>query len=490
MDYDQKGNFLAAKRLVRVALQNRINETAQISLANGPISRPASTSSVRSASLIDQLYMTELDVERIQSLFHHSGRFNCLDLLSIGIDHIFIIHRELLYQDLKDYLANSPDAPHRVFVNVHHRLKAPEIVPKNRCEALEYYLRTILLPEMEHRIGHWTDAEYCNLPLPLPKTTTLVTVSGWLLNYPVIYVVPRKCHLEAARRLQPQSFPEEGEAGDESRSCFGYDDDIDDGDCGRNCLANQMLTVTKVQLEPNEEVEGLMDHVLLSFSYPSALAEMLMDRSSSPTSPLGEDRENGVDYIGSRDGEDDDDDENDEFVDAMDIDDTEMTEQNIQQNGGYEQKPIEPPDCMPRSVPERPYGASFGSSRSVISDMSEYYDSYSEPQPQANDGGPRRPSDVGTDRAWTRAAGDSVSMLISPSLAEQAQMHDRTFKDHPTSKCFTDVPKIAPPIVRNPDICAAGRSFLHQLHLRFQKQRMWKAWEVGQQTVTLPVVAI
>jgi hypothetical protein len=36
----------------------------------------------------------------------------------------------------------------------------------------------------------------------------------------------------------------------------------------------------------------------------------------------------------------------------------------------------------------------------------------------------------------------------------------------------------------------AGRSLLQVLHSRFLRQDVWKTWEVGQQTVTLPVVAL
>lgn len=128
----------------------------------------------RSAALIEQLSLSPNDIERIQSMFHHvrihtsyyssypaqpsclllsvfstltnltnsfslypspllallpqTTGFNHLDLLKIGSDHVFIIHRQLLRQDIHEYLSESEQGFRRVFINVDYLLPQPEIV--------------------------------------------------------------------------------------------------------------------------------------------------------------------------------------------------------------------------------------------------------------------------------------------------------------------------------------------------------------------------
>ncbi|KAF9152798.1 hypothetical protein BG015_004663 [Linnemannia schmuckeri] len=195
---------------------------------------------LRSAALIEQLYLNPNDIERFQSMFHHTTRFSHLDLLSIGSDHIFIIHRQLLLQDIHEYLSESEHGLHRVFINVDYLLSQPEILPGRRYEPLDKYLREHLLPDLEMRIQCWDQAELCYLPLPAPDhiddggttmtttavdttTTTIsestphteatatendparlglsmVTLSGWLLGYPVNYVLPTTANMMARKR--------------------------------------------------------------------------------------------------------------------------------------------------------------------------------------------------------------------------------------------------------------------------------------------------
>ncbi|KAG0364430.1 hypothetical protein BGZ54_007537 [Gamsiella multidivaricata] len=283
--------------------------------------------------------------------------------MAIGEDHVFIIHRQLLLQDVYDYLSGSTKGFQRVFVNVDYHLSQPEIMPANRYKALEDYIRGVLLPEVQYRIKSWDQAEQIYRPLAVPDRLSLVTLTGWLLSYPVNYVLPGH-----GRRYSSGGSSS-------SEALCDEDEEDEDQDDGRNALANQSLVVTRVKLQPNERIEGLPEHCLLSFSYPSELAERCMDRSSpTPPSPLSPEIER------------------DEYR-------------------------FETAD--PSSSP---------------------------------------------------AQGD---VNLSSRL--------------PSSESF-DKSRLLP--FNNADIDAAGRAFLTQLHNRFQKQSIWKAWEVGQQKVTLPVVAM
>ncbi|KAF8941061.1 hypothetical protein BGZ58_002875 [Dissophora ornata] len=284
--------------------------------------------------------------------------------MSIGEDHVFIIHRKLLLEDIHDYLSGSTKGLCRVFVNVDYHLPQPEIMPANRYKALEDYVHDVLLPEIQYRIKSWDQAEQSYRPLAVPDRLSLVTLSGWLLSYPINYVLPGH-----GRRYSSGSASSEAQCNE--------DEEDEEQDNGRNALANQELVVTRVHLQPSENVDGLRDHCLLSFSYPAELAERYMDRSSpTPPSPLSPEVER------------------DEYR--------------------------------------------FDTAAS----------------------------------AGTEASGNGDSGL-SPRL--------------PCSESFD---QNRPLPFNNADICAAGRAFLTQLHSRFQKQSIWKAWEVGQQSVVLPVVAM
>jgi len=235
-------------------------------------------------------------------------------------------------------------------------------VPTNRYKPLEDYIRDILLPEVQHRVKSWDQAERSYKPLTAPDKLSLVTLTGWLLSYPINYVLPRH-----GRRCR--------DGNTESDDC--EDEENEEQDSGRNALANEELVVTRVKLQPSDWIDGLGEHCLLSFSYPSELAERCTDRSSpTPPSPLSP---------------------------AMEKDEYKFEAGRPLESGS------ESEDCD----------------------------------------------------------------ILSPRL--------------PTSESFD---RNRPLPFRNPDICEAGRSFLIQLHNRFQKQNIWKSWEVGQQTVVLPVVAM
>lgn len=74
--------------------------------------------------------------------FFQSVRFNQLDLLSIGDDHVFIIHRQLLLLDIQDYLSGSGLGLQRVFINVDYRLAKPEVV--RSCHFLCYTIAVVV----------------------------------------------------------------------------------------------------------------------------------------------------------------------------------------------------------------------------------------------------------------------------------------------------------------------------------------------------------
>ncbi|KAF9183993.1 hypothetical protein BGZ51_003655, partial [Haplosporangium sp. Z 767] len=324
-----------------------------------------------------------------------STRFNHLDLLSIGEDHVFIIHRQLLLQDIHDYLSGSTTGLQRVFVNVDYHLFQPEIMPGNRYKALEDYIRDVLLPDVQSRIQNWDRAEQTYRPLAVPNRLSLVTLTGWLLSYPINYVLPGHGRRYSSGGCS-RPTPGRGSSTDSDVVPSYEDEEDEDQDNGRNALANQALVVTRVQLEPSEKIEGLREHVLLSFSYPSDLAERCMDRSTpSPPSPLSP--------VVERDGY--------QFDTAS---------------------------------------ASASASVSTTSLASTATSSSS------------------SDRNFVKGDGS-----LSPQL--------------PSSGSFD---QNRPLPFSNPDIGAAGRSFLTQLHNRFQKQSLWKTWQVGQQTVVLPVVAM
>ncbi|KAF9901814.1 hypothetical protein EC991_005640 [Linnemannia zychae] len=379
----EKSYFEDALGIVRTVLHKRINHAAQISLANDILCIAAG---LRSASLVDQLFLNENDVDRIQSMFHHSAKYNHLDLLAIGEDHVFIIHRQLLLQDILDYLSGSSHGLQRVFVNVDYHLAQPEIMPANRYKALEDYIRTVLLVDVQRRIENWDQAEYCYQPLTVPDRLSLVTLTGWLLSYPINYVLPGH-----GRRYSSGST----DSSATSPNKYNEDEEDDEQDNGRNALANQVLVVTRVHLEPNVEIEGLKDHCLLSFSYPSELAERCMvPTSSSPPSPLSPAIErNEYDFTTTEEGS----------INSLSKD---------------------------KSNNNDPATRSTSSFQNGNSDLS-----------------PRLPSSESFDQ------------------------------DRPLP-------------FSNPDICAAGRSFLTLLHTRFLKQTIWKGWQVGQQSVVLPVVAM
>ncbi|KAG0055346.1 hypothetical protein BGZ83_008866 [Gryganskiella cystojenkinii] len=504
-------------RIIRTTLGKRINQTAQISLANDILCVAVG---LRSASLVDQLYLNENDIERIQSMFHHSSKFSQLDLLSIGEDHVFIIHRTLLLQDIQDYLTNSSKGLHRVFVNVDYRLSQPELIPENRCRPLENYIQKRLLPEILDRIQSWDQAERCYEPLPIPprRLLSLVTLTGWLLSYPINYVLsspsPSPQQSQKSQKLEEKHHHVVGEY-ESHWSDYGAPQDSDeeatgdmdekeydhDANNGRNCLANQALVVTRVQLEPSNTVDGLRDHCLLSFSYPAELAERYMDCSQplppsplspstpgsptmAPTTSLHEDK-------GYRQDSDDDGDNDDEFVDALSSEgeDEDESETNRDENNDNDESGRKSTKIPIRSRSSASSSTKLSKEKSTPSFIALEGQSASTliagPSPwSSREFGSLQHQDLNE-----RHAGDKPD--LTPAAVQNNSNNNNNHKhNYKGSHSMTNNDENMDVFFSNPDICAAGRSFLHQLHNRFQKQTIWKTWQVGQQTVTLPVVAM
>ncbi|KAG0001559.1 hypothetical protein BGZ79_004502 [Entomortierella chlamydospora] len=465
--------FQDALQLVRTALNDRLNLSAQTTLANEIL---CVAIGLRSASLIECLTLNEKDIAVFLSLFRQAsvkGLHN-LDILTIGSnDNNFVIHRGLLLQDIQEYLSHNPKSIRRLFVDVNHRLAKPEILPGNRCLLLEEYVRDILKPEIESRVTSCQREGFRRNRLPTPSKISNVTLTEWLLSYPIIYVLPKTCAMAPKQKQQqeryPGSFPYETGNGKHERGDGGDDGDDDEeeddeGACGRNCLADRDLVVTNVRLEPNKDVEGLTDHSMISFSYPAHLAESCQTIEFPPKP--SERTRGGI--IG--DGIDDDGDD-DVFVDASDV---EYQSRSGSLNLSTLKKPLEP-DCFPDSVhlsqnnpPEHP--------------SDPYKTHHYQPQPQSNSRVTRRNL---SEEPHSLLVREQLSALKEKLQLQKAVEH----ASMPASDSYNRVESESP-FPKREDVFTAGRSFLLQMHHRFKRQQVFKTWEVDQQTVNLPVVGL
>ncbi|KAF9106098.1 hypothetical protein BGX27_009321 [Mortierella sp. AM989] len=382
--------------------------------------------------------------------FHH------LDILSVGDENNYIIHREHLLSDINEYLSFSTKGLRRLFVNVDYKLEKPEIMPGNRCPLLEDYVREVLKPEVESRVISWQREGFRRTLLPAPTTISTFTFSGWLLSYPVTYVLPMMaCHKSPSKALSQQ------ELGNDS-------DDEDENACGRNCLANCELIITNVQLEPSTSVKDLKDHCLMSFSYPLLLSEFCTNATESLCKSLA----SGGRINDDHDHDDDDDgDDNDVFVDASDV---EYRSRSGSAATSIASNPIAPcpaADVEPGCISDSTLPKSSKSSTDQFKTEQDY-----QPQPQSNSGP--------TGRSLSR---DSIHQQSEALKAKQSKVMDPELPK--VSNYYGRVGSILP-VPTHEDVFTAGRSFLQQMHNRFQNQNVWKAWEVGQQTVCLPVVGL
>ncbi|KAG0337022.1 hypothetical protein BG004_007815 [Podila humilis] len=397
-----------------------------------------------------------------------TARFNHLDILTIGEDHVFIIHRQLLLQDIHDYLTRSPNGLQRVFVNIDHHLAQPEIMPANRYKALEDYIRHTLLPHIQHRIESWDLAEESYESLAVPHRLSIVTLTGWLLSYPINYVLPGTGRRYSSgtcsgtcSALAYDSFLPTFHAEESTQECD--DEEDDEQDDGRNALANQTLVITSVQLGPNQKIADLREHCFLSFSYPAELAERVASSIAAASSSATSSSSSSASSTFSPSAP------SSPLVSPLSpMPLSRATSSSIQQCDEQGHEFISTPSTTPTPPTQR---VDADQQQRTRTDGTK---GMPPPTPlPSNASSPVSKSGAqGQDRGLSQSS-EGVASELSPRL--------------PSSESF-DVNRPLP--FSNPDICAAGRSFLTVLHARFQQQKIWTTWQVGQESVTLPVVAM
>ncbi|KAF9164339.1 hypothetical protein DFQ26_001585 [Actinomortierella ambigua] len=357
------------------------------------------------------------------------------------------VHRALLMQDIQDYLSGSNRYLLRVFVNVDYRLSKPAMIPGNRCVPLEDYVAHVLRPEIELRIQTWDEAEYQRPPLPVPRNVSLVTLTGWMLTYPIIYVIPK-----SRRRTIAKAY--HSDDGDHSEEVDDEEEDEDNDLLGRNCLANYPLVVTRISLEPNSEIAGLQEHAFMSFSFPADLDP-----------PGNAECDDGC-HRGSRPPSQD-------FSSLPPARTSSDGRHPLRTNSTSTQDSI-----MSAESTSSPLTITSADSERFYPDDDDIESAVLSPRP-TNGSHVLIPQPPAASAA--AAAADAPRMndkkeQIAPTKTDRADQQAEQQEE----------------AVEEQEVCvfAAGRSFLHQLHVRFQQQKLWTNWQVGQETVTLPVVAM
>ncbi|KAJ2957850.1 hypothetical protein NQZ79_g6504 [Umbelopsis isabellina] len=127
---------------------------------------------IRVAHLVDVAFLTNKDVS---DLMRGLEAFGDICVLHIGNDYTFICHRQLLRNHLAGYkeMANPPP----YYVCIDEALQAPTM--QNSCAPLYAFIRDQLQPFLssEDRFFHFENTPAC-----------MISLTGWLLEYPVIYV--------------------------------------------------------------------------------------------------------------------------------------------------------------------------------------------------------------------------------------------------------------------------------------------------------------
>ncbi|CAG8560427.1 5209_t:CDS:2 [Paraglomus brasilianum] len=174
---------------------------------------------IRSSTLVDIVFLTSEDARDLNSKLEDVKNISahCLCVVQFADSHTFICNSTLLGQrlDAKESLA---------FVNVNKAMKIPQLgtFPPD--------LYSFIFDELDPFLSSTRDSSSILAIPSMPKC--MVSISGWLLEYPVIY----------------------------------FQDDVED-DRG-NCLGNVDLRVCSVYLgKQNSETS----YKLLSFSYPKTL---------------------------------------------------------------------------------------------------------------------------------------------------------------------------------------------------------------------------
>lgn len=486
---------------------------------------------------------------------------------------------------------------------------------------MDNYLKKHLLPDLEMRIQCWDQAELCYLPLPAPdhindgdttmttatvdttpatteltpytETTatdddpaglglSMVTLLGWLLGYPVNYILPTTASMtvrkRAARTLkmqerallwqqrlaakllhhqQQQQYVQQqqqqhgmGEdqvlptvtASYDSTDCSTYIDDgymsDDEGDydnkygeplieeeyeeeeeedSSHNSLANRLLVLTQVNLTANEDIHGLKDCCLFSFSYPSAIldrhslattgAEISSPGGQLPTAPASPLWLTGTGTNPSAD---------------QDMNPLETSLLNSNSNAAQSYS-----TTMPGALPPTPPSAlAVVPSQKPLYQAPPSMNQHHTPSHRHRQPSSRHPFDTTSDssssdntsfsspyyhhhhhrntasarvRSRSRSRSQSPSRAPSSSEIDQYRFHrseETLYHHHQHQHCLLhhrnhrEEENREPLPQGHPEICTAGRSMLQILHSRFLRQSVWKTWQVDQQTVTLPVVAL
>lgn len=410
----------------------------------------------------------------------------------------------------------------------------------------------------------------------------MVTLSGWLLGFPVNYVLPttaqmmarklagkrernqaRQQKLAAAKSLHQQQqhhgddqvlptatashdstncstcindgnmsdheggFDKYGQGGQSSHPDQDdeADEDDEEEDSSHNSLANRKLILTHISLSANEEVNNLTDYCLLSFSYPASIldgrspATTGAEVSSPDTEQLPTAPASPIWFPGGMDQE-------------MNPFETNIFPNNSQHSSRTTMPSALPPtppttlnSIVPSSCPIVPArksspttaGPSAGVVPAAIFAPSVPLHKASSPPAQSRN---RHPLDTTPDsssgddpssssnsrnhRHNSSTTADARDRSRSHSRGRRQTSHRRSSScmgdnhfhcsEEPISRRSQEKERVEedhePLPQGHPEICAAGRSMLEVLHSRFQRQHIWSTWKVGQQTVTLPFVAL
>ncbi|KAF9434115.1 hypothetical protein BGZ76_008530 [Entomortierella beljakovae] len=460
--------FQNALKLVRIALLDRLNTSAQNMFAADIL---CTASGLRSAILIDCLTLSDQDVAKFLSLFGQMKGFHNLDILRIGEEHTYIIHREQLLNDIHVYLSNASTGFRRLLVNVDYRLEKPEIIPGNQYPLLKEYIQDVLKPEIESRVINWQRTDYYRKSLPMPENLNMVTVSGWIVGNPVLYIIPHSDQQQSKRRPSCSAGAGADNIKEEDEECH---------ECGRNCLANQDLIITRIHLAPKRKFKGLSDHCLMSFSYPAGLSEFCKNAQNLTTespcvlsenySTYREAGNSGSESDSNSDYDSDSDNDNDEFVDAVEyVQAATSSESEVTVSPAATATATEPPTystlvdkLLEAEVDPNPMPASSMADTNSMPASTMIDPHINGPQPQSNSG------------------------LQTKTL----HAHENPIDSEPELRDLGRFKSKSLLIPCNEDIYTVGRSYLKEIHHRFQTQSTWRVWEVDQETVRFPVVGL
>ncbi|KAI9287860.1 hypothetical protein BC943DRAFT_318986 [Umbelopsis sp. AD052] len=179
---------------------------------------------IRIAHLVDVAYLKREEASELQHQLQSLPICQSLYIIHIGNEYTFICHRRLL----EHQVTHCHDR--RYYVCIDEALRGPTL--QSHCTPLAQFIHHQLKPALSG-----PDSLLTIDPIP----SFMISLTGWLLEYPVIYV---------------QSVPDEDDASLEWRPASG------------NALSGVPLTVVTVGIGFGQERH---DHRMLSFSYPNLL---------------------------------------------------------------------------------------------------------------------------------------------------------------------------------------------------------------------------